>query len=550
MRRRARLGLAAAAAALGLVATAPSAAHAHAVVVDTSPERGEHLDRPPAQVLLTFNEPVKARAGDLRVYGSDRERVDTGDVSQPRDTRAAVELRGGIEKDVYTTTYRVVSADGHPVSGGFVFGYGRAAGAHHDGPTVAELLDDERSTAVDVTYGIARGLHYLALLVTLGATAFVALVAPRGADTGPALRRVLLPVAFVGLVCSTAAVGLQGALAAGAPLDRSFAWDTIEVSIDNRAGLAWVGRAFLWGAILVLVASAGRWPRALWPRALWAAAAAALAIVVSLPLAGHARTQDPSAVLIPADVVHVLAASAWLGGLALLLVVYWPRRAGPCDPAAWAATRRFSRLALPAMAALVAGGALQAVFYLSSPGDLVSEDYGLVLLAKILLLAAVLGIAYVNRRRVARDRPDGSTGGLRRAMRAEVALALAVLAAAAILVRTAPPESAEAGPPTPVLDLGPMRLEMSIEPGSTGTNAAHLYFFDRRTGAQVDGIDELRLELTPPDGPAQRVNVPRKSFAHYQLDRLPLDDAGEWGLRIFVRLGAARHEAETEIDVE
>jgi copper transport protein len=547
-RVRPRRGLAATAAALALLAL-PTAAHGHAVVVDTAPQRGEHLDAAPAQVVLTFNEPVKARAGDLRVYDTGSERVDTGEVGQPQPDRATVELQDGIAKDVYTTTYRVVSADGHPVSGGFVFGYGRAAGADHPGPSVAELLDRERSTSVDVAYGIARGLHYLALLLTVGAAVFAAFVAPRRAD-GRGLRRVLLGAAVVGLVCSVAGVGLQGALAAGAPIDRSFAWDTIEVSIDNRAGLAWVGRALAWGGILAVVALAIRWPRVLWPRALWLVAAAAVAVVVSLPVAGHARSQDPSAVLIPADIVHVLAAGAWLGGLVLLLAIHWPRRGS--DPAsAWAATQRFSRLALPAMAALVAGGTLQAVLYLSSPGDLVTEDYGIVLLAKILLLASILGLAYGNRRAVARDRTGGSVKRLRRAMRTEVALAAGVIAAAAILVRTAPPEAAVAGPATPELDLGPMRLEASIEPGASGTNAAHLYFFDRRSGAQVDGIDELRLVLTPPGGgrPVE-VEVPRKSFAHYQLDRLALDDAGEWKLQVLVRLGARRFEAETEIDVE
>ena len=530
---------------------APAAAHGHAVVVDTQPQRAQHLDRAPAEVVLTFNEPVKARAGDLRVYDTDSERVDTGVVTQPSDSRARVELRDGLARDVYTTTYRVVSADGHPVSGGFTFGYGREVRTDHGGPSVAELLDDERSEAVDVAYGIARGLHYLALLAAIGAAVFVAFVAPPGADTGRTLRRVLLGAALVGGVASVAGVGLQGALAAGAPIDRTFAWDTIEVSIDNRAGVAWVARGLAWGGVFAVVLLASRWPRTLWPRALWLVAAAAAAIVVSLPLAGHARTQDPTAVLVPADAVHVAAAGAWLGGLLLLLAVYWPRGGSDRGAEAWKATQRFSRLALPAMVALVAAGTLQAVLYLSSPGDLVSDGYGRALAVKIVLLLAILAIAAGNRRAVAREAAGDGAPRLRRAMRAEVALALGVIAAASILVRTAPPESATAGPPTPAVDLGPMRLEMSIEPGETGTNAAHLYFFDRRSGAQVDGIDELRMELDPPgDGRPFTVDVPRKSFAHYQLDRLPLGDAGDWELRVVARVGANRYEAVAEIDVE
>jgi copper transport protein len=542
----------AALAALLLLLVAAPAARGHAVVVDTDPQRGAHLDDAPREVVLVFNEPVKARAGDLRVYDTGSERVDTADVSQPAASRAAVELQSGLERDVYTTTYRVVSADGHPVSGGFTFGYGRQVGADHGGPSVAELLDEEQSEAVDIAYGIARGLHYLALLLTLGAVVFVAFVAPRGTETGGTVRRVLLGAAVVAGLCSVAGVGLQGALAAGAPIGRSFAWDTVEVSIDNRAGLAWVARGLAWAAIFALVVLAARWPGRLWPRLLWPVGAAALAIVASLPLAGHARTQDPSAVLVPADFAHVAAAGAWLGGLLLLLAVYWPRRGAGRDAAiAWRATQRFSRLALPAMVVLVGAGSLQALFYLSSPGDLVSEDYGLVLAAKIALLAAILAIAAANRRRVAREAAEADGPRLRRAMRTEVGLALGVIAAAAILVRTAPPEAAEAGPPTPAVDLGPMRLEMSVEPGQTGTNAVHLYFFDRRSGAQIDGIDELRMELDAPgDAPPSTIDVPRKSFAHYQLDRLPLPAAGDWKLRVVATVGRRTYEAATEIDVE
>ena len=51
----------------------------------------------------------------------------------------------------------------------------------------------------------------------------------------------------------------------------------------------------------------------------------AVAIAVSLPLAGHADTHSPRGLLIATDVLHVLAAGAWLGGLLALLALFWPR---------------------------------------------------------------------------------------------------------------------------------------------------------------------------------------------------------------------------------
>lgn len=113
-----------------------------------------------------------------------------------------------------------------------------------------------------------------------------------------------------------------------------------------------------------------------------------------------------------------------------------------------------------------------------------------------------------------------------------------MLAATAVLVRSPPPASLDAGPAEPKLDLGPMRLEMSIEPAATGPNDFHLYFFDRRTGAQLDRVKELTLRLRQPEkgiGPI-KVSVPRKSFAHYELQDEPLGVAGEWEVQVDARV--------------
>ena len=112
--------------------------------------------------------------------------------------------------------------------------------------------------------------------------------------------------------------------------------DLIDASLDTRTGEAWAIRAALWLGALVVVALMRR--PTLRPRGGLMVLTAAL--VVSLPLAGHADTQDPQALLVPADVVHVVAAGAWLGGLAILLVAFWRR---PDTPRRRASTREVLR---------------------------------------------------------------------------------------------------------------------------------------------------------------------------------------------------------------
>jgi copper transport protein len=506
----------------------PAGAAAHAVLTHSTPHRGATVSEAPDAIVFDFNEPVEVSFGALRVFDEDGERVDAGEIVRPNGSSRSVGVKvGDLGRGLYTATFRVVSADGHPVSGGFTFGLGVAVAKGGTAPDVADLLEEsDAGPLVEGTYGAARGLHYAALLLLVGGVVFAVFLWP--AADAPWPRRLLVGAAATGLLCSLAGVVLQGALGGGVSLGSAFDRDIVEASLDTRTGEAWAIRAGLWAAVLAVVALMRR--PAFAPAAILMALAAAL--VVSLPLAGHADTQEPQALLVPADVVHVIAAGAWLGGLVILVVAYWRRTHAP---GAAEATRRFSSLALYAVLAIAAAGAAQAWFYLDGPGSLFTTTYGVSLLAKIVLLGAIVAIASGNRRRV---RDLVRTGALKRAMRAEVAVAVLVLAATAVLVRAAPPASIASGPVESELDLGPMRLEMVIEPATTGPNDFHLYLFDRKSGAQIDRIEELTVSLTQEDkgiGPI-KVAIPRKGPAHYeQLDEA-LGVPGTWQVRVDARV--------------
>ncbi|MGH2899880.1 MAG: CopD family protein, partial [Solirubrobacteraceae bacterium] len=167
--------------------------------------------------------------------------------------------------------------------------------------------------------------------------------------------------------------------------------------------------------------------------------------------------------------------------------------------------------------------------------------YGVALLSKLVLVAAIIALAARNRRRLARIAGSAEPGmprALRRVMGAEVALAVLVLGATAILVRAAPPATIAAGPAQVEADLGPMRLEMVVEPARPGPNDLHLYLFDRRTGAQIDRVEELTVQLTQRDrdiGPIT-LEIPRKGPAHYELLAQALGVPGTWDVRVDARV--------------
>ncbi len=536
-------------AVLGALVMAPSAS-AHAVLTHSTPHQGSAVDNAPSAVQFDFNEPVEVSFGAVRVFDKDGQRVDRGEVSHPDDKQAsvAVSLRDGLEQGIYTTTYRVVSADGHPVAGGFSFGVGEPVETGPGrGNDVAELL--ERSSAgplVEGTYGVARGLHYAALLLLIGAFAFRLFVWPKhSTSTWPG--RTLGAAGLVGLVTAASGILLQGALGAGVSLFDAFDSKVLSGSLSTRTGEAWLARTCAWFVIATCLLLYGR----AWARLELLVLALPTAILVgSLPYAGHAETQSPQGVLIPADVVHVLAAGAWLGGLVLLLVAFW-RRADSVSGAS-DATTRFSRLALPAIALVVTAGSVQAWFYLGSVGAFFDTTYGLALLAKIGLLVGIIALAAGNRRRLAGLSLGGASAEtLRRSMRAEVLVAVLVLAATATLVRAAPPATNQ-GTVVRELDLGPLRLQMDIEPAEVGPNDYHLYFFNRRTGAQIDRVREVTLRLTQPEkdiGPI-KLRIKRKGPAHYELLGPPLGVPGTWQAQVDVRVSRFdQYTAKTDFQV-
>ena len=540
-------------AACALALAAPGAALAHAVLTHTTPHRGATVAQSPRTVELDFNEPVEVSVGAVRVFDTTGARVDAGGVRHPRGRArsVAVDLREGLGSGVYTATYRVVSADGHPVAGGFAFGIGVPVATARDAPQVAELLGrSEAGLAVEVAYGIARGLHYGALLVLVGALFFAFLVWP-AATTRRWPARVLVAACLLGALSALAGLVLQGALAAGVPLDRAPSASVLEAATSTRAGQAWGLRAGAWAVALAVLAVLPGRPGRLGGAAIGLPIAA---LVASLPYAGHADTHSPRALLVPADVLHTVAAGAWLGGLVLVLAAFWPRRAEHPGEGAVAATARFSRLALPAILVLAACGLVQSWVYLGGTSGLVSTPYTWALLAKVVLLGGVVALAARNRRRLARLSRDAPGDGwaLRRSMRAEVLLAILVLGATAALVRAEPPVKLASGPVVRELDVGPMRLQMDVEPARVGPNDLHLYLFDRRTGARIDRVEEITVRLTQPErdiGPI-KLGIPRKGPSHYELLAAPLGVPGKWRVQVDVRVSDFdQFTARTELDV-
>jgi copper transport protein len=574
--RRGRMRRALPAALLALAA-APAAAQAHALLEGTSPQRGAVLRTQPDAVVFRFDEPVEGSFGAVRVYDRTGGRADAGDAFHPDGNAKALAVhpKPGLAQGTYTATYRVVSADGHIVSGGVVFSIGRATGS---GLTVADLTAGGGSGPVTETaFGIARGLQLLAIALALGGLAFLVLVwrpalrAPAARALAPAaappflaaLRRLLLVAAVLGAASGAAAVVLEGAEAAGVSGFDALGGRIVRETLGTRFGAVWGSGVLAWLALGLLAAWALR-PRTPErdaahgavqpPNAALAPLALPAACLLALPaLGGHAATQPPVALLLPANLLHVAAMSAWAGGIATLLLAV-PRATRRLEPAyrgrlLAALLERFSPLALASVALLLASGIVQSAVLVRTPAHLLDTAFGRAVLAKLLLLAALIVLGAHQRRRTvpalrriaAEGAPPGRAGvRLRDVLRGEAALLLVVLGVTAALTAYAPSIAVGTGPFSATTTIGPAQLQMTVDPALVGANQIHLYLLDPRDGTQYTRAKEVTVAETEPDrgiGPLRQAAT-KAGPGHYVATGVVMGAPGTWQVRVTVRVSA------------
>ena len=243
---------------------------------------------------------------------------------------------------------------------------------------------------MDLALIVARFLHFSATMPLFGASLFVAGLAPASLapDLTPLLRRFGPPLALLALVSALAWLALVARDMAGGDLSL----DTLgEVLADTSFGRVWQGRL----ALLVVLGIATLWPDRRWR----APAVVAGLCVASLGLVGHAAMQEGALGLAHRlnHAVHILAVSAWLGGLPLFVVCLRCFLGSRERPDALAAMMRYSRAGHFAVAAVFISGVLEIAMTVHAVPWPPISPYRVGLDAKILVFATMVGLALVNR---------------------------------------------------------------------------------------------------------------------------------------------------------
>lgn len=283
---------------------------------------------------------------------------------------------------------------------------------------------------------ITRLLLYLGAMVVVG-DASLSLGASARAVKGDSARDQLRPIVLCGwmllLIATTGLLLLQAR-----DMELEATMDSLTMLLSTTWGRGWsmlIIAGFV-GASVTLM----RLPRVI-------RTVAAVAVAIALGGLGHAAADDAFPVLARVvDVLHVLAAGAWLGGLTLVAWMQW-RCASLRLHQSWLSFSRVATIAAPMVlvSGVLAGwrrlqlapfnqGASTPDSFAVSFAVAMPSDYGLLLGAKLALIFVMLALGYKHRRRVLKEHaPTWTT------VFTELALAVVVLAVTGVLTGTAPP---------------------------------------------------------------------------------------------------------------
>lgn len=422
---------------------------AHSFLAATDPPQGARLSDAPDDMALQFSEAVLPDAVELSLQRSDHVGDEGLHLPDPRLESGGAVVRQplpDLDSGIYVVSWQVTSAvDGHSSAGELAF----AAGTDRAGqvPVVADLTPE-----VDAVGAALAWLFYAGLSVAAAGVATIQL-GDRGVDR---MHRWLRGGALIALAAVTTRVVIAPA-----------------VTAVGMTRLALPAAAAVLGVVVIIA----RMRQPLVTAGLLVTAAAAWG-ARSHAAAGHGLIGTAL------DAIHLVAAVAWTGGLAAVVLTLWgARRQGRTAVAE--VVRQYARLALALVAFVSFSGIAQAALLLPGWAALWSTSYGAVLLVKTGLLVAALLAATAAR---TWGLPTMRLALLGRVTAAELGLLAAVLSVAALLVSTTPPTPADSVEPL----LGP--------PPLTGPTVRAMDLAGTLTIDVVAGENRLDVTVLSPSG--------------------------------------------------
>ena len=515
-------------AALPFIGGLSETALSHAVLLGSTPAAEASLDASPKEIVFNFNENV----GPIFIKILDRTGAEVGDLGEwvVDGNDVITPLNAELPNGTYIATYRVISADTHPVGGSIVFAVGEPVASMDD---VAAAGGETSGWVVPVA--INRFLQYGAMLLAAGAALFiVAMNVP--ANVEASVFRMGRLSAIVAAVTYVLALGFGGAemvMGGAGALFSPSAWSQALGSTLGPSALIGIP------GLLILAYAFGKGPEGKSTGVLVLGSAVAVA---SFLVTGHAATAPPVWMMAPVVAVHLFCAAFWIAALYPLAKTTQEAEITQ----AGAVMTQFSDRAVWTVAALFLSGVVITWIQVESPANMLSSDYGLRLTLKLVIFFALLGLAAMNKMVLtpALEKADGAAPEkLRRTIKFEYAAMVLIIGAAVSLTLVTPPRAtmdmeggmggmAMGGGFQAEIVKGKYTASMSVDPAGTGSNMVMVEFKDE-AGNPVEMVDvsiSWSLPTAGLEGIDGKGEMVMPGMYHFMFDQLIIP--GTWTAQI------------------
>ncbi|TKC18845.1 copper resistance CopC/CopD family protein [Robertmurraya kyonggiensis] len=353
----------------------PQGVFAHATLEKANPAPDSQLDAAPKEIVLQFNERLEKELYSIKVFDENGDSISKKETKISKDQKSISQSLSELPDGLYTISYKVISADGHPVDGSYVVSIGE--GNILDTSALDLHTEENNSGFFNTMNSIIRILYYTALLLTTGWLLWGTFHSLGSRET---YRKWFVSLQ-ISLIISTI---LMGAMQFTELLDSWSIKGILSILTGTSLGIS------LTVSVLLTILGFVLLFRFNWLDRFWV-----LLLLVAKSISGHAMAFEPPIVTILLDIVHLLAAAIWAGGLFYILVFWRKKRE---EIRAFLPT--FSNFALASLLILIITGTASTLIFLPKMTYLLYTTWGKMLLVKMAFVLLVVVIGGVLRYRL------------------------------------------------------------------------------------------------------------------------------------------------------
>jgi copper transport protein len=583
---------------------------AHALLVRSLPVANSELAQPPTKIEMWFSEPLEAGFSSARLLNSSGIEIPVGAAElDPNDpTHLSVSL-GQLSPGIYTVAWKTLSrTDGHEWYGSFPFTILNSDGSRPEGTATVPNLETQTELPT-LPQTVSRWLSLMGGILFLSVPLFFIFVTPGMTGSGEASQlearlnalaiRVIVLAVLAIVIGSCVQIALQairldsvallprlvygthtGALALTrqalsllgflmipvlmqpSTLSGSKLWIVIAGAVFEIclllliliSGFQGEGVVAFLALATVAIVSGLMWQKQLdrvpikrppWNLLL----VLGLVTLFYFSIGGHAGAVPGSFWAILSDYIHLLASSAWIGGLLLLPLALETIR-GYSSPSERSMLgklfRRYGYMAKLSFFLLITTGVFNSLVQFPTFISIINTSYGRVLLVKLLLVFAVWEISLLSSRILRRKAdPSHFTTNLQKFIQ-QVSLAaligLVLMISVSILVQTQPPGNLTANLQTPdfsyhnVVQADDLLIHVQVTPNQVGNNQFYIQL-NHKDDTPIGDVQLVRLLFNYEEAQIGQANADLNQIGTnvFGIEGAYLNQPGAWKVSVYVR---------------